>query len=212
MRHFIRKLAGAAALVCLAPSASALVLNFDDLSGTELFTVPYQGFTFAAYTGARTANCTQCSGSWYWSDLNPQPVSFSSSGNTSISTDYNDAVPFEFGNSLSISSATPFYFQGAKFTALDDAIPVQFVLKLAGATVGAGLSPTVVLDYQQQPVFVASGYNGLVDEVQVASYHGYFALDDFTYSTSPVPEPGAWLMLAAGVGALALRRRQNAKA
>lgn len=210
MRHLIRTLASAAALACLAPAASALVLDFDDLTGTAFFTAPYRGFSFQAYTGTRTTPCPQCSGSWYWSDFNPDPVSYASSGNTSISTDYNSAAAAEFGSSLSVTSATPFYFQGARFTALDDNIPVQFVLKLAGTVVGAGLSPLVTLNYQQAPVFVASGYAGLVDEVQVASVHGYFAMDDFTYSATPVPEPGAWLLMAAGLGALGWRARRKA--
>ncbi len=208
MRHFIRNLVGAAAMVCLAPSASALVLNFDDLSGSDFFTAPYQGFTFAAYTADRTDPCPQCRGSWFWSDANPEPVSFASSGNTSLSTDYDFDAPIDVSNSMSITSATQFYFQGAKFTAFDDGVPVQFVLKLNGNIVGAGLSPSVNLNYQQAPVFVSSGYNGLVDEVQVASQDGYFAMDDFTYSISPVPEPSAWLMMMAGLGAVGLRARR----
>lgn len=210
MRYFIRSLAAAAALACVAPVASAAVLNFDDLSGTQFFTAPYNGFTFEAYTGTRTTPCPQCRGSWYWSDFNPDPVSYASSGNTSISTDYDDFDAKDFGSSLSIKSATPFYFQGANFTALDNNIDVQFVLKLNGVFVGVGSSPNVTLNYQQAPVFVSSGYAGLVDEVQVSSFHAYFAMDDFTYA--PVPEPSTWLMLVAGLAAVGVRATRNKKA
>jgi hypothetical protein len=56
--------------------------------------------------------------------------------------------------------------------------------------------------------FVSSGFAGLVDEVRVNGSSGYYVLDDVTYETAAVPEPGTLLLVSAGLlGLRGIRRR-----
>ena len=62
------------------------------------------------------------------------------------------------------------------------------------------------------PTWLASGYSGLVTEVDVVSPSpDFFVMDDFTYGGSSTPEPGTLGLLATGaIGALGVIRRRFA--
>jgi len=69
----------------------------------------------------------------------------------------------------------------------------------------AVLSPTDV------PIFLGSGYAGLVDSVHVLSAsYGFFVMDGATYQgVTTTPEPGSILLLSSGLLGMAgvLRRK-----
>lgn len=206
MKFAIRTLAATAALACFVPAASAEVLNFDDLTGTVGFTTPYHGFTFTYNQGPRTAPCDYCLGSWYWSDDNIDK-DYYKTPSTSLSTDFqDDTFTPVYGDSQAILAAAPVIFDGAWFTALDDAIDITFKLYRSGALVGTS---TMQLDYADPSTYLASGYTGLVDKIVVEGYQGYFAMDDFTFQA--VPEPSTYALILAALGGMGLvaRRRKN---
>ena len=197
----------AAALATTVMAASAVELTFDDLAGSEGFTAPYQGFVFTYSQGPRGVGCN-CAGSWYWSDDNSGVAPYYKSPFTSLSTDYEfiRGIP-KYGESLPITTvAGPIRFDGAWFTSID-VIEIRFHLYYHGADVAQ--SNFLLLPPDNPAVFLASGYAGPVDKITVEGYQGYFAMDNFSYA--PVPEPGTYAMLMAGLLGLGLMARKHAR-
>ena len=95
---------------------------------------------------------------------------------------------------------------------------MTFDLYLNGGLVATS-SPLIT---SSTAAFLSSGYSGLVDEVKVHEtciglcdtngYHGYYVMDDITYTVTPLP--AALPLFATGLGALGLlgwrRKRKNA--
>lgn len=215
MNATIRNIAAAAAMACLVPAVAADVLNFDDLpTGTLAFTGPYHGFTFTYNPGPRDPS-TASAGSWYHSDNNADARGpFYKSPNTSISTDFsydiNGLPVIGYGESLAILSAVPIVFNGAYFQSLDNGIDVTFNLYLNNVLVHT--SPTLIMNIADPALALATGYNGLVDKITVTGYHGFFAMDEFSYNQTGVPEPATYALLLVGAAALCastLRRRRT---
>ena len=196
----------AAALATTVTAASAIELNFDDLSGTEGFTAPYQGFIFAYTQGPRGLGCN-CAGSWFWSDDNSGLTPYYKSPVTSLSTDYElIRGNYFYGESLPITPVNgAVRFDGAWFTSVFE-IEIRFHLYYRGVAVAN--SEYLILPAEQPAVFLGSGYAGAVDKITVEGYQGYFAMDNFTYA--PVPEPGTYALMIAGVLGLMLKSRPQA--
>jgi len=201
MKSLFRHLAAILALVAFVPAAPAAVLTFDDLNGSEFFSTlgqSYHGFNFGCSSGCGV-------GSWYWDDSNPDPVPYYKSANTWVTT--NPGTTPVYGASLGITNSNGFIFDGAWFTSYDDDITVKFELLLGGQH--KAWSNVLTMNWQEPSAFLSSGYSGLVDEVRVWAYQGYFQMDDFTYR---VPEPGSVGLALLALGGLgAIRRRKGAK-
>ena len=215
MKSIYQKVASVVALACLsgiASTASAEVLNFDDLTnGPHFFAAPYHGLTFT------DAGSNPPSGSWFWSDQPPPSVY--RSPNTSVSTEADlDARGNPTGlttQSQRISSASPFRFNGAWFTSLDTGfntdpnavgyqpVNVTFLLYLANVLVAS--SATLNLGVANSPYqFLTSGYGGMIDSLTVNGLQGYFAMDDVS-----IPEPASYALVMAALSGLALSKRRS---
>jgi hypothetical protein len=109
-----------------------------------------------------------------------------------------------------VTFPTPVTVEGAWFSGPADVATVNFVLFLEGVQVAT--SATLALT--PMPQYLATGYSGLVDDVQIYSTGlNWWTIDDITYdSAEVVPEPASGVMLALGLGglaALAHRRKRH---
>lgn len=201
----------AVAAACGAQTATAVVLNFDDLNGylppgppdiqEEWFTATYNGLQFG--------DLSPSTNSWFYSQRAVPGVYRPSSGNTFAATDFAVYTPGALLESLAagqtITSTSDFVFNGAAFSGKDQ---IQYKLYNNGSLVYTSAIYNIALD---TPAFYASGYAGLIDEIDILGTQGYYAMDDFDFTPTAVPEPnGLALVLAAGAaGALVSRRRKR---
>ena len=199
----------AAAAACGVQMAGAAMLNFDDLNGyqppgppaiqEEWFTTVYNGFTFG--------DLSPTTNSWFYSQRAVPGVYRASSGNTFAATDfasYTGAVLESLLPGQTIKSATDFVFNGAAFSGFDQ---LQYKLLNNGAVVHTSAIYNLVAD---TPLFYASGYAGLIDEVNILGTQGFYAMDDFNFTPNAVPEPnGLALVLVAAAGVLVSQRRKR---
>ncbi|MEW5687592.1 MAG: PEPxxWA-CTERM sorting domain-containing protein [Pseudomonadota bacterium] len=186
----------AAALVVSAafPAAAAttIVLDFDDLTGLGAMPSTYQGVAFEDF-------------SYY--DTPKLPQYPTKSGMTSLYANYDRHQPgsastsiFRFGDDVR--------FDGAWFAGR---LAVVFELYRDGQRVHTS-SPLGLNSTMQ---YLASGYDGLVDEVRLYGNSGNWVMDDLTYSVgdfaAPAPEPATWAMMILGFGAAGavIRRRRG---
>ncbi|MEK7428384.1 MAG: PEPxxWA-CTERM sorting domain-containing protein [Pseudomonadota bacterium] len=195
-------LAFAAATVALAlaatpaGAATTTVINFDDLTGVGLVQEGYVGLKW--------------SGDFSHYDL-PTPQFPTASGQTAIYANYAKYQPgavsapgFEFGEAVQFNGA---YFSG-------NPVGLNFRLYLDGQLV----HETGSFAASDIATYLASGYSGLVNRVEVFGYSGSWVMDDLTFTTglsSAVPEPATWAMMIVGFGAAgsmvrSARRRRGA--
>ena len=175
----------------------ATVLGFEDLDPSpasfDVMPSPYLGFTF---TG------------WYYG---PDMLYIPASGVIDLFTDYADpANPDAYVITVnnSITSATPFIFEGASFSGYSG---VTFELYRGGNLVHTSATLPDAPDVDPyMSTFLASGYSFAVDTVKVSGVQGFYAMDDFQYQAGPIPEPATYAMLIFGllaVGGAVMRRR-----
>jgi len=180
----------AVALIAVSRPASAVTLNFDDLVDNGIYhstPVPY------GYGGLQWYDWNYYS----WSNPPYNPTS----GSTRLLCEqplHRIAQPF-------VRSDTGMIFEGASFTGYEGAgYGVMFRLYRNGALVFD--SPSYLWT-SATPQFLASGYTGVVDLVEVHGNFAFAAMDDFTFTA--VPEPSAFAILSLGLSGLFLRRRRK---
>jgi len=206
MNKSLRKWVTGVAVACVAGTASADVLTFDDL-GFEYVPSSYQGFTFGA---PRLSQPSQVEYADWFADTTE--AFFSDRPGSSLATVFNPDAVGSTEESAAIKRTTSFLFNGAEFAgvATDENVPtgftVRFAMYLAGQLVA--LSDELELT-EPNGQFLNSGYSGQVDEVRVVGPLGFYEMDNFTFN---VPEPATGGLMLAAMGALLLtsrRRRQG---
>jgi hypothetical protein len=186
MKRLLSSLALAAASLAFAPLASATVLTFDDITSDDFVSANYGGLDWSA-------------GDWFAFGGEQAPFT-PHSGDVRITSGFGDP---DAATAIGLGAGKT--FQGAWFAGYED-VSVTFELYEHGALVATSST----LATSATPTWLASGYNGLVDEVIVSSAdQGGFVLDDFTFSAA-VPEPASTALMACGLLALVAVARRRA--
>lgn len=169
------------AALAFAAGASATVINFDDLVG--------QGPMQDGYGGVADWH----SGGWQYYDFGQPPYNPHSGLTRLYSTIGGNE--FTFAHDTVLSGA---WFSG--YGTPNGYPPISWSLYYQGNLVHT----SGTLDCTDVPQFLSTGYNGLVDRVQVNGTTDFFVMDDLTYD---VPAPGAAAVLGLAGAAAARRRR-----
>lgn len=187
-KTFMLRATCAAALLAASAWAAAetRVVGFDDLTTPGALPALYGGIDWSA-------------SSWIAYDTEQAPYT-AHSGFWRATTDWGSS---DAASTIRFIDAS--VFDGAWFSGFADAtVTVQMFLGDALVATSATLVPG------ETPSFLASGYAGLVDRlVFVSPQQSFYAMDDLSYQTSPVPEPQGWLLMACGLAALAARARRR---
>jgi opacity protein-like surface antigen len=189
MKSLLSHFALAAASLALASSASATVLNFDDLATDGFVPASYGGLDWSA-------------GDWFAFGEVQDPYN-AHSGDVRITSGFGDPDA-----ATAIGLGQDETFQGAWFAGLDGAT-INFQLYENGALVAT----SATLDPSSAPTWLSSGYAGLVDKVVISSpFQGSWVMDDFTFAAA-VPEPASTTLMLAGLVAFGIvaRRRANTR-
>lgn len=193
MHSFIRSCAFSAAMALCAPFASATVLDFDDIVGSDGFaSVPgnyggldWSGSGLSVFTGEQAPFTAH-------------------SGQGRVTTDWIDGGPV----ASTIRFLAPTVFKGAWFAGYGDST-VRFDLYFDGQLVASSES----LQLAESPAFLKAGWDKAIDTVVVSSgFQASYVMDDFSFDrVSVVPEPASALLVLVGLGLVGAGRLRQLK-
>ncbi|AMK76426.1 hypothetical protein A1342_12705 [Methylomonas methanica] len=171
----------------IAPTfASQIVVTFEDIGPSTNYQIPegYGGISGWESTGQ-------------WSDY------YGSSHSPALG----DHFFHGWGGELSFDSA-PVIFEGTYYNFWGSDREISYSLYYQGQLVyNEALNPT---SQPFDPYWLASGYSGLVDKIYFYGTSDGIVIDNLTYTTAPVPLPGAALLfgsILAGFSLNASRRK-----
>ena len=193
MHPMIRNCAVSAAIALCAPFASATVLNFDDITGSDGYaSVP------GNYGGLDWSNAGL-------SVFTAEQAPFTAhSGSGRVTSDWTDGGP----SASIIRFLAPTIFDGAWFAGYSDS-SVRFDMYLGGQLVASSLT----LQLTEAPAFLNAGWGSAIDTVVVSSgFQGSYVMDDWKFdSAAAVPEPGSLALVLAGFGLAGVMRSRARK-
>ena len=176
-------------------SAQATVLTFDDLSGYES-SVPdgYGGFNWNNQTTVASFDAAD--------------YGFQNTG-YNLGAVSGSNVIFNWGGvspvDITLARAGTFTYTGAFFTAAWTGETVSFIGLLNGVVVDTSGSYAI---NTSAPRFVELDWTG-INELIIANTGQQWAMDNFTFSAGPVPEPASLALLTSGLFGLGLLRRRR---
>jgi len=168
--------------------AATIVLDFEDLSGSDSMPDPYHGIIDWE------------DGVWFHYDTAQPPYNPHSGVVRTFQTDTDTTPSWTF--------ITPVVFDGAWWSGQDFASAqynlydvTNTLVHTSGIVIGSSV-----------PAFLASGYSGLVSRVEVLTPSAdNIVMDDLTYqdTASAVPEPATVSLLALGLAGMFARSRRK---
>jgi len=201
MNTTFRAVTLAVAVISTAPLANAVVLTFDDLTGSQFFTSNYQGFQF----GDNNINTTD----WYWdTSVNPFNLAFSAPTwvGTACALPPNSCTVQR--DSQPIYNATPFTFTSLALSGDVNLIVKAYVGLYSPAAIPA--FTIAINDLTAVSKIYNTGNATLINSIVIAGFQGFYALDNL--NVTPIPEPETYALMAFGllavVGFAAKRNRK----
>jgi PEP-CTERM motif len=196
MRRLLLASAVALTFAAVVPQpAHATVVTFDDLAGNAS-SVPdgYGGFDWNNLTTVGSLNAVNSG--------------YQSTG-YGAGTVSGSNVIFNWGGTspvgITLATAATFTYIGAFFTGAWESETVSFTGLLNGAVVDTSSAYAITTS---GPQFIELDWTG-INELIIANTGMQWAMDNFTFSASPVPEPASMTLLSLALGGLGLLRRRR---
>lgn len=172
--------------------AQASIVNFEDASSTSTEAQISNGYSGFTWDNFYVVNKNAHYADFYYA-------------NGTVSGDYTGFNGYR--NQASVISTAPITFNGAYLTAASDSI---LNITIQGYSGAKELYTSTIQILNTSPTWFNANWSG-VDKIVFTPFGGsqnYFAIDNFTYETSPVPIPGAAYLLVSGLAALVIVRRK----
>ncbi len=173
--------------------ASITVVDFDSLTGAGAVPNMYDGVYWGGewrYAPSLGAYAAESSLNYVYA-----PLSFAD-----LSPSFRFAVPTVFLGA---------FFSGPSAVSGNPGISVEFVMYFEGVEAAS----SALLPVRETPTWLAAGYSGKVDKVEVLTFYtgtatrvaaGFYAMDNATYASVPAPA-GLLLSISGFIGLLMMR-------